>query len=70
MRTVITGESDTRGKIRYAGPLASAWNSRSWPPAPVSPAISPYTAAIGRRSNFLPRIAKYAGMSIVRAQMM
>ncbi len=41
MSTVITGDRDTIGKIRYAGPLDSAWNSRSCPPAPVSPAMSP-----------------------------
>jgi hypothetical protein len=40
--------------------MLSAWKRRSWPPAPVRPAISPYQAATGRRSiliAFSPRCA-------------
>jgi hypothetical protein len=41
MITVIAGEIDTIGKMRYAGPMVSAWKSSSCPPAPVSPISSP-----------------------------
>ena len=41
MRTVMAGEIEITGKIRYAGPMVSALKSSSWPPAPVRPTMSP-----------------------------
>ncbi|MCW2139777.1 hypothetical protein BXY51_004341 [Actinoplanes cyaneus] len=49
--------------------MVSALNSSNWPPAPVSPTISPYPAATGRRSKVAPRRAATAGMIIVSDQM-
>jgi len=41
MITVIPGDKATIGKIRYAGPMVSALNSTSGPPAPVNPISNP-----------------------------
>jgi hypothetical protein len=40
--TVTTGDSEITGKIRYAGPVLTAWNNNICPPAPRRPIRAPY----------------------------
>ncbi len=66
---VSAGDSEINGKIRYVGPILTAWNSSIWPPAPRMPMARP--SAIERLSciSFQPtrRSSSNAGGIMVNA---
>src|ERR1700730_8697976 len=66
---VITGDNAMIGKIRYVGPVCTAWNSSICPPAPVNPINDPSRMDLGSRSTRQPArcIAYSAGGIMVSA---
>lgn len=66
----MTGDKETKGNTRYAGPVLNAWKSNNCPPQPNNPDMVAKIAGLKPRSNFhLIRLnAKIAPGIIVTAQ--